>query len=272
MRFFILPILFFAFTSSSFAQTMNFFDFRVKNNAGDSIDLSIYKGKKIMVVNTASACGYTTQYGDLQKLYEDYQSKGFVVIVFPSPDFNQEPLDDDDILDFCQTNYGVTFPIMAKSKVTGPDAIPVFKWLTQKSQNAVKDVTIGWNFYKFMINEDGSFYDYMTTSGSPSAPKVLLWLDNASEIPKQLVLLDAFTLYPSPATTEFNIHLSLQSPAMIKLNLVSSTGMLIDNLFDGMLEKDLTTSYFTDRLKSGLYIIMLEIDGYKHIRQFWINK
>jgi len=265
-------LLLFLFLTTSFAQTTSFFDYKVKNIVGDSVDLSVFKGKKIMVVNTASACGYTSQYAELQQLYDQYKNIGFEVIAFPSNDFNQEQGSDEDILGFCQSTYHVTFPLMSKVKVVGTDAVPVFKWLTQKSLNGQKDIPIQWNFYKFLINEDGTLYDFIATAGSPLAPKVTQWLDQGTPVPEQLARLDVFNVYPSPATTEFTIDLAVQNPTFIRLSLMTASGQQIDCLYEGMLEKELTTTYFTDKLKAGFYILMLDIEGVKHSKQFRVDK
>jgi glutathione peroxidase len=130
-------------------------DFKVLSLMGDTIDFNQFKGKKILIVNTASACGYTPQYEDLEKLYNQYKNK-LVVIGFPANNFGaQEPGSNADIGAFCKKNYGVTFPMAAKVSVKGNDITPIYEWLTQKSKNGVLDTDITWNFNKFLLDEQG---------------------------------------------------------------------------------------------------------------------
>ncbi len=129
--------------------------FSIKALDGTTINFADYKGKKILVVNTASECGYTPQYKDLQALYEKYKGK-LVIVGFPANDFGgQEPGSNTEIKSFCEKNYGVTFPMTEKVSVKGDDMTPIYQWLTQKTQNGVLDATIKWNFNKFLLNEKG---------------------------------------------------------------------------------------------------------------------
>ncbi len=129
--------------------------FSIKALDGTTINFADYKGKKILVVNTASECGYTPQYKDLQALYEKYKGK-LVIVGFPANDFGgQEPGSNTEIKSFCEKNYGVTFPMTEKVSVKGDDMTPIYQWLTQKTQNGVLDATIKWNFNKFLLDENG---------------------------------------------------------------------------------------------------------------------
>jgi glutathione peroxidase len=153
-------------------------DFTVEDIFGDPLDLSTLKGKKVMVVNTASRCGLTPQYEQLESLYQQYNQHGFVVIGFPANNFrDQEPGTNEEILEFCQVNYGVTFPMMSKVSVMGDDIAPVYQWLTSKEQNGLMDVEITWNFQKFLIDEDGQLVDYLPPRESPMSPKVIAWIE-----------------------------------------------------------------------------------------------
>lgn len=141
-------------------------------------DFSELKGKKVLIVNTASACGLTPQYEDLQKLYDAYQHKGFEIIAFPCNDFaEQEKGSNEEIKTFCQRNYGVTFKVMDKVHVKGKDVHPVFQWLTQKSQNGVMSSIMKWNFQKFMIDENGYLVDVLNPWTKPDCKKVINWLN-----------------------------------------------------------------------------------------------
>ncbi|MDR4988681.1 MAG: glutathione peroxidase [Bacteroidales bacterium] len=155
----------------------SFHDFVVEDIFGDPFDLAQLKGKKVMVVNTASRCGLTPQYEQLEELYRTYGGEDFVVLGFPANNFmNQEPGSNDEIMAFCQENYGVTFPMMSKVSVKGSDIAPVYEWLTTKDLNGKKDVRISWNFQKFLIDEEGRLVDVLTPRESPLSETVISWL------------------------------------------------------------------------------------------------
>lgn len=140
---------------------------------GTSIPMSTYKGKKILIVNTASECGFTPQYKQLQELYNTYNTK-LVIIGFPANDFGQqEPGENKDIQSFCEKNYGVTFPLSEKITVKGKGISPIYEWLTQKSQNGVMDAAIKWNFTKFLIDEDGRLLQQFDSQVSPLDEPIL---------------------------------------------------------------------------------------------------
>ena len=159
------------------AQTKSFHDFKVTDIDGKEFDLASLKGKKVLVVNTASKCGYTPQYEDLEKLYEQYGGDKFTIIGFPANNFmSQEPGTNEEIKEFCTVNYGVTFPMMAKISVKGDDIAPLYKWLTEKSENGVMDAPIKWNFQKFMIDEKGNFVDMVSPKEKPDCEKIINWI------------------------------------------------------------------------------------------------
>lgn len=159
-------------------QPSSFHDFSVETITGEVLDLSILRGKKVMVVNTASRCGLTPQYEQLEELYQNYSSSGFVVLGFPANNFNnQEPGTDEEILEFCQVNYGVSFPMMSKVSVKGEDISPVYQWLTSKDLNGKMDVEITWNFQKFLIDENGQLVDFLPPRESPLSPRVIAWIE-----------------------------------------------------------------------------------------------
>ena len=141
---------------------------------GTIVDFLNLKGKKILLVNTASDCGYTNQYADLEKLYQQYKDK-LVIIAFPANDFKeQEKGDNHAIADFCKKNYGISFPIMGKSSVVkGPAQNPVFKWLTDAALNGWNNEPPSWNFCKFLVSEDGRLVNYFASSVEPFAPELI---------------------------------------------------------------------------------------------------
>jgi glutathione peroxidase len=150
--------------------------FKVKSIEGATIDFAAFKGKKILIVNTASECGYTPQYEDLQKLYDQYKSK-LVIVGFPANNFgSQEPGSDTEIRAFCKARYGVSFPLASKVSVKGNDMAPIYKWLTSKSENGVLDATIGWNFNKFLLDENGKLLAYFPSKVKPMSDEILQYL------------------------------------------------------------------------------------------------
>jgi len=155
----------------------NIYQFKVTDLSGEIFDFSTLKGKKIMIVNTASKCGLTPQYKDLEALYKEYASKGFVIVGFPANNFmSQEPGTKEEIATFCQQNYGVTFPMMDKVSVKGDDMCAVYQFLTQKSKNGLKDSEVEWNFQKYLLNEKGELVDVISPRTLPTDEKILNWL------------------------------------------------------------------------------------------------
>ena len=143
------------------------YDFKVKDKSGEDVNLSIYRGKVILVVNTASKCGFTPQFKGLELLYEKYKGQEFVILGFPCNQFaNQDPGSDDEIHEFCQINYGVSFPIMKKIDVNGDNADPLFKWL-KNEKSGVLGKAIKWNFTKFLINKNGEVIDRFAPTTTP---------------------------------------------------------------------------------------------------------
>lgn len=153
---------------------MSFYDFKVRTLKLEDYDLSQLKGKRVLIVNTASECGYTPQYTQLQELYELYGGENFTIIGFPSNDFGgQEPGSNADIAGFCQKNYGVTFPMMDKIAIKGDDAHPLYRWLTQKSENGVGDAEVRWNFNKFLVDENGNWVAHYGSKTEPLDEEIL---------------------------------------------------------------------------------------------------
>jgi len=150
--------------------------FKVKSIEGKTIDFSSFKGKKILVVNTASKCGYTPQYDALQKVYTTYQDK-LVIVGFPANNFGgQEPGSDGEIQEFCKARFGVTFPLASKVSVKGDDMAPIYKWLTSKAQNGVLDAEIKWNFGKFLLDENGKLLQYFPSNVKPDSEEILKYI------------------------------------------------------------------------------------------------
>jgi len=174
----LLTLLFLLLPIVIFSQTSGFYDFKVKTLEGKDFDFSTLKGKKVMIVNTASKCGFTPQYKDLEELYEQYKQK-LVILGFPANNFaNQEPGSALEIRQFCTEKYGVTFPMMEKISVKGDDMHPLYQWLTSKEKNGVMDSSVKWNFQKYLIDENGKLVDVIYTREKPGSEKVIAWLSS----------------------------------------------------------------------------------------------
>ncbi|WP_100401280.1 glutathione peroxidase [Bacillus sp. FJAT-42315] len=144
------------------------YDIQVTKPSGESVYLSDYKGQVLLIVNTASKCGFTPQFTELQALYEKYKEQGFTVLGFPSDQFmNQEFAENDQIMEFCKVNYGVSFPMFAKTEVKGANVTPLFQFLT-KEQSGLLTGSIKWNFTKFLVNREGEVVDRYAPQTSPS--------------------------------------------------------------------------------------------------------
>ncbi|HEX8356906.1 MAG TPA: glutathione peroxidase [Segetibacter sp.] len=185
MKKFLLPVVLFLVCTAATSkyttmETANppktIFEFKVPSIEGGVIDFSQFKGKKVLVVNTASKCGFTPQYEGLERLYKEHKDK-LVVVGFPADNFkNQEPGTNEEILQFCKLRYGVTFPLAGKVDVVGENVHPLFKWLTTKEQNGVMDATVKWNFTKFLLDEDGKLLASFESKVTPESEEITKYL------------------------------------------------------------------------------------------------
>lgn len=163
--------------SGGISAQKSFYDFVVNDIEGKPFDFSTLKGKKVLIVNTASKCGFTPQYEQLQQLYENWGGDKFVIIGFPANNFkSQEPGTNAEIAQFCQINYGVSFPMMSKISVKGDDMHPLYKWLTSKSENGVMDSEVHWNFQKYLIDENGKLVDMVESRVKPDDKRIVDWV------------------------------------------------------------------------------------------------
>lgn len=175
-KLFVLLLAVASFSLNVNAQT--FYDLKAKTIDGKDFSFAQLKGKKVLVVNTASKCGYTPQYEDLEKLYKEYKDKNFVIIGFPANNFmHQEPGNNKEISEFCTKNYGVTFQMMEKISVKGDDMDPVYQWLTQQAKNGKMDSSVKWNFQKYMIDEKGNLVDVAYSGEKPMSDKIVNWIN-----------------------------------------------------------------------------------------------
>lgn len=172
-KIFLLPL----FLLSVMSNAQSIHQFTVQNIEGKDFSFSSLKGKKIMVVNTASKCGLTPQYEQLEGLYEQFKDSNFVIIGFPANNFmSQEPGTNEEIVEFCQKNYGVSFPMMSKISVKGSDMHEVYKFLTEKSLNGLEDSSVKWNFQKYLLNEEGKLEKVIDPRTLPNDPEIIKWI------------------------------------------------------------------------------------------------
>ena len=172
-KIFLLPL----FLLSVMTNAQSIHQFTVQNIEGKDFSFSSLKGKKIMVVNTASKCGLTPQYEQLEGLYEQFKDSNFVIIGFPANNFmSQEPGTNEEIVEFCQKNYGVSFPMMSKISVKGNDMHEVYKFLTEKSLNGLEDSSVKWNFQKYLLNEEGKLEKVIDPRTLPNDPEIIKWI------------------------------------------------------------------------------------------------
>jgi glutathione peroxidase len=172
---YIIILMFSFFTKTISDNSKTFFDFKINSINGDELDLSTFNGKTVMLVNVASKCGFTKQYDDLQKLYDDYKDKGLVVIGVPTNQFGgQEPGTEAEIKNFCETNFNITFPMTSKYDVKGVNAHPIFLWA---KDTYGKSTVPKWNFHKILINKEGKIDDTFASFTGPTSKKIINKLD-----------------------------------------------------------------------------------------------
>ena len=183
MKYFTFIITLFTLTMENLqaqnnADNQTIYQFTVEDINGQPFALADLKGKKVMIVNTASKCGLTPQYKELEALYKQYKDKDFIIIGFPANNFlGQEPGSNEQIASFCSINYGVTFPMMSKISVKGKNMHPLYQFLTQKSKNGVEDSKVQWNFQKYLIGRDGKLEKVIAPKTLPSSDEVTQWIE-----------------------------------------------------------------------------------------------
>ncbi|MFM2231076.1 MAG: hypothetical protein RL607_2334 [Bacteroidota bacterium] len=164
-------------SNNTMVASESIYQFKVEDLEGNSFDFASLKGKKILVVNTASKCGLTPQYKELEALYKKYKDQNFVIVGFPANNFGQqEPGTNKEIATFCQKNYGVSFPMMAKVSVKGEDMCAMYQFLTQKSRNGLQDSQVEWNFQKYLIGTDGHLEKVVAPQVTPMDPQIVDWI------------------------------------------------------------------------------------------------
>ncbi|PJA09284.1 MAG: glutathione peroxidase [Flavobacteriales bacterium CG_4_10_14_0_2_um_filter_32_8] len=175
--FFILLLITALFSTAQDMNKQSIHQFKVTDLYGNEFDFATLKGKKVMVVNTASECGLTPQYEQLQEVYDNYKDKNFVIVGFPANNFGaQEPGSNEQIATFCKKNYGVTFLMMSKISVVGDDMHEVYQFLTQQTKNGLEDSQVAWNFQKYLLDENGFLVKVIHPKVLPNAEEIINWI------------------------------------------------------------------------------------------------
>jgi glutathione peroxidase len=255
---FLFSVILFSFISQ--AQTQTLHDFSAETILGDTLDLSTLYGKKVLVVNTASFCGYTYEYGLLEDLYELYGGDNFEILGFPSDDFNQEYDDDSSIYDFCLNVYGIAFQMMSMTHVKGNDICEVFDWLTHASLNGVADAPVLWNFQKFAVDEAGHWVTSYPTAMDPLDTSIVNWILSPS-------VIETSVLTPPVVKNQLKIH---QAENMV-VEYYSQTTGAVSFIFSDLagrkiISKDFSAAKGVNRFEfeapsSGVYIATAVANG-----------
>jgi glutathione peroxidase len=248
---------------SVFSQTnSSFHDFEVRTILGDTISLSQFAGKKVMVVNTASFCSYTYQYGLLESLREQYSTAyNFEILGFPCNDFgNQEPGHDSTILEFCTNTYNVQFPMMSAIHIRTGDTAAVYKWLQREELNGVSDAIVDWNFNKFLIDEEGNWVDHFTSTVSPFDTAIVNWITsgststNTESLPSKLLRIFS--------TTEQSINILYHGlPTRANISLYALDGRLIQSQSLNLVNGYQLASFGGMNIPNGIYLTKIELNN-----------
>ncbi|HNP97655.1 MAG TPA: hypothetical protein PKK99_01290 [Bacteroidia bacterium] len=254
--------------------TETFHDFNAVTIRGDSISLSIYAGKKILVVNTASYCGFTPQYADLEALYLQYGGPNFEILGFPCNDFGgQEPGSNGSIDSFCTGTYNISFQMMSRISITAPDTAEVYKWLQNASRNGVADAPVAWNFNKFLIDEAGNWVAYYPSSVNPLDTAIVNWIlsPNTTGIKNQDAQF-VWTIAGNPVKDVMRLQFSNSRRMNCTFDIFDIHGrqLLMNTLSIGpdMKELDLPVHSLPD----GLCLVrMLDSEGGMHMQKVIIQ-
>ena len=261
-----LTVVLMAVSTITMAQPETFHDFTQLTIAHDSLHLSDFAGKKVLVVNTASYCGYTGQLGDLRILDSLYGGPNFSIICFPCNDFGgQEPYDDSTIQQFYLGNYHVSYQLMSKISIRAPDTAEVYKWLQNESRNGVADANVSWNFNKFAIDEAGHWIRHYGETVNPLDTSITNWIlspnttgltpkSNAAEI----------LLMGNPALGKIQLEIKTPKTTYLDVGLFNLQGKLIENIFSGNISGSRTISHITDA-ETGIYFLKVTGGETNHV-------
>jgi glutathione peroxidase len=237
-----------------------FHDFTQLTIVHDSLHLSDYAGKKVLVVNTASYCGYTYELGDLRILDSLYGGPDFAIICFPCNDFGgQEPYDDSTIQQFYLGNYHVGYQLMSKISIKAPDTAEVYKWLQRQSRNGVADANVTWNFHKFCIDEAGHWVRHFPEMVNPLDTAIVNWIlspnttgiySNSSSA--EIVLLG------NPSHGKISVEIKPAANENFSVELYDLGGRRLENIFSGSISGSKNIDYTPENLKTGIYFLKVE--------------
>lgn len=252
----VVAITLFAFNGK--AQPFEtFHDFRQVTILHDTLDLSVYAGKKVLVVNTASFCGYTYELGDLRILDSLYGGPNFAIICFPCNDFGgQEPYDDSTLYQFYLGNYHVGFQVMSKIAITSPDTAEVYKWLQLQNRNGVANANVTWNFNKFCIDEAGHWVRHFTQTVNPLDTAITNWIlspNNTGVIPKDNS--SGIVLQENPSFGKIDLSIRSIASENFTVELFDLQGIQQAKLLSGNVKGDQHFSFTPENLKAGIYFI-----------------
>lgn len=253
------------------AQPFSFHDYGAKTITEDSISLSQYYGKKVMVVNTASFCVFTPQFDDLEQLYTQYHQYNFEILGFPCNDFNnQDPHDDSTILDFCTNNYDVTFQMMSKVQCITGDTAPVYKWLQRADLNGVQNAHVSWNFNKFLIDEAGHWVRHFESTTNPMDTAITNWIMSPSVVSgiKENELDNAFDFKsPNPAGNSLDFTLIRNTAEDFSIKLLDVNGRVLSVIYNGAGSAGQSINYSLSEVPSGVYLIQIAQAGRTQVRR-----
>ena len=257
----ILLFCFALLVQSAFAQTNEtFHDFNAVTIRGDSISLSDFAGKKLLVVNTASYCGFTPQYADLEALYQQYGGPTFEIIGFPCNDFGgQEPGTNGSIDTFCTGNYNISFQMMSRISIAAPDTAEVYKWLQNASRNGIADAPVSWNFNKYLIDEAGHWIAYYPSAVNPLDPLIVNWVlsPNTTNVDKA-ENNQSLKLVSNPVKGRAEIEFLSGSETNISIELFSIDGVSVFSLPVQKIQKQQHLIIPVDQLPDGIYFLKVK--------------
>ena len=268
MRSKIFTLIVFSFLTLSLKaqSTLTFHDYSAVTITGDTINMSQYWGKKLLIVNTASFCAYTPQFADLENLYNQYHQYNFEIIGFPCNDFgSQDPHDDSTINQFCTGTYGVTFQMMSKIAIIAGDTSPIYKWLQRADLNGVSDAHVAWNFNKFCIDEAGHWVAHYLSPVLPTDTAITNWIMSPSVIASTKIVSPVENVIqltsPNPTNSTIDFNVANMNGSKISINLFSAEGKLIATIYSGSDRNLQHISYNACDLSAGLYFINANVDG-----------
>ena len=250
-----------AFVQFAHAQTNEtFHDFNAVTIRGDSISLSDFAGKKLLVVNTASYCGFTPQYADLEALYQQYGGTTFEIIGFPCNDFGgQEPGTNGSIDTFCTGTYNISFQMMSRISIAAPDTAEVYKWLQNASRNGVADAPVAWNFNKYLIDEAGNWIAYYPSSVNPLDPLIVNWILSPNTTNVGIVQNNqTLKLVSNPVKGKAEIEFLSGSETNVAVELFNIDGIRVVSLPVQKIQKQQHLFIPVDQLSDGIYFLKLQ--------------